>query len=58
MEVLSNHIAGSLCSVGAKVLNCSLKVRKCKVQLYFYILFQTNTFGKDMNAFILQVYAK
>ena len=36
----------------AKALDSGLKVSEFKLQSLFYIHFQTNTFGKDMNPLI------
>ena len=35
-----------------KVLNYGLKVNEFKLQLHYYIHFQTNTLGRDMNTLI------
>ena len=34
------------------VLDCGLEVNKLKLQLCYYINFQTDNFGKDMNFII------
>ena len=43
---------GSPCGIMAKVLDCSLKASGFKLQLDFYVHFQTNTLGKDLNPHI------
>ena len=35
-----------------KVLNYSLEINEFKLQLHYYIQFQTNTFGKGVNPLI------
>ena len=37
----------------AKMLDCSLEVNEFKLHSNFYINFQINTFGKDMNLLML-----
>ena len=43
-------------SIMVKVMDCDLKVIELKLHLYYYIHFQTNTPGKDMNPLILLDY--
>ena len=35
------------------VLDCGLEVRKFELPLRYFVHFQNNTLGKDMNLFIL-----
>ena len=36
-------------SVVANVLDCEIVVSEFKLQSYYYVLFRTNTLGKNMN---------
>ena len=38
-----------------KVLDCSLEVNEFKLQLHYYVHFQTNTLVKDLKPLILPV---
>ena len=40
---------GRPCGVVAKVLDCNPIVSEFKLQLYYYVHFQTNALGKGMN---------
>ena len=46
---------GSHSGVVANELDCDLIVNEFKLQLYYYIHFQTKTLGKGMIVFTLQV---
>ena len=52
--VSSNHsyLEDSLCCIMANMLDFNLIVSKFKLQLCYYIHFQTNTLGKGMNLLI------
>ena len=43
------QLKGNPSGIKAKVLDCGLKVNECKLQLYYYIHFWTNSLGKSMN---------
>ena len=50
-----NFIILSGCSRGVmfKAMDCGIVVSEFELQSRYYIHFQTNTFGKDMNLLIL-----
>ena len=39
--------------VTVKVMDCGVVVREFVLQSYYYVYFQANTLGKDMNPLIL-----
>ena len=53
---ITKSIAGSLCGLMAKMLDCGLEVCEFKFQSHYSIQFWTNTLGKDMNHLLLLRY--
>ena len=47
------HIRGCPCGVVIKALDCGIVVSKFKLQLHYYIHFQTNNLEKGMKPLIL-----
>ena len=46
------HGGGCPCGVMVKAMDCEILVSKFKLQLCYYVHFQTNTLGKGMNPLI------
>ena len=46
------------CDVMVKALDCRIIVSEFKLQSRYYIHFQTNALGKDMNPLILPIWVK
>ena len=47
--------SGCYCDVMVKALDCGVEVNVLELQSRYYVHFQTNTLGKDMNLLILYV---
>ena len=43
---------GGPCGEMVKTMDCGIAVTKFKLQLHYYVHFQTNTLGKGINPFI------
>ena len=53
VEAHADGFRWSFHGVMAKVLDCRLEISKFKLQLHWYVHFQTNALGKGMNSLIL-----
>ena len=52
-ETIDKFLGESLYNIVTNVLDCNIMVSMFEFQSYYYIHFQTKTFGKGMNSLIL-----